>query len=151
MTTQADNSQTKTEEKKSKFNLLTLVKVGLVTTTTATTATAIGIFGTYQYFKRHTKQRSEHTALVDQQITAQRYHGRIHKIGNNATFSNQSATYHLYDPMSIIDDLAKQAGVKATTDNQVLDFETEFMAELSPKGHYGMLGHHDYQLTILKA
>ncbi|ELA09478.1 hypothetical protein MOMA_03710 [Moraxella macacae 0408225] len=145
MTNQAKNPKT------SKSALLALAKFGLIATTTATTATVIGVFATYQYFQHQTKQRRNYTVLADHQIHAQRYHGHIQKIGNNATFSNQSATYHLYDPMSVIDDLAKQAGVQTTPDNQVLDFEAEFIAELSQKGHYGTLGHHDYQLTVLKS
>ncbi|WP_410473117.1 hypothetical protein ACGTJS_05945 [Faucicola mancuniensis] len=136
-----------THEKKQHSLLYKLAKVSLITTATLTTATGVGVFGTYKYLQKQAQQRRQNTQTAT--IMAKPYKGRIQKVGNHISFTNQSATYSINDPMSITDTLAKQANITMTNDNQVLDFQTEFLAELSPKGNYGKLGQHEYQLTII--
>lgn len=153
----------KRKAKKTKRHLIRkAIGLGLLGTATAVTTTAVGAWGAWQYAKAERHNRRRNHPLFDKVITANRYCGQVHKDERGMTLTTPSATYHLLDPLSIVDGLVKARSEQAKADkkddpslkisdydNTVYDIEVCVLGELSKKGRYGYLGHLPYQLTIV--
>lgn len=134
------------------------VGVGM-TAIAATGATVVlGSYGAWQYAKQQYKTRRLHTPAFNGVVTHQHFTGRVHKVGDYLTFVTDGATYALNDPLLRITSLY-QSNKTPTKDNadtqsklidQVHCDDISIIAELSEKGHYGYLGHLDYQLTVIE-
>ncbi|BFL69108.1 hypothetical protein SKB0120_01700 [Moraxella osloensis] len=134
-----------------------LIGVG-VTATAATGVTAVlGSYGAWQYAKQQYRARRLYTPAFSGVVTNQHFKGKVHKVGEYLTFVTDGATYALNDPLLRIQSLYQSN--KTPTDNQashqtkLIDRvhcdDVTIVAELSEKGHYGYLGHLDYQLTVV--
>ena len=135
-----------------------LIGVGVTAATAATGTTAVlGSYGAWQYAKQQYKARRLYTPAFSGVVTNQHFKGKVHKVGEYLTFVTDGATYALNDPLLRIQSLYQSN--KTPTDNQA-SHQTKLMdqvhcddvtivAELSEKGHYGYLGHLDYQLTVV--
>lgn len=78
-------------------------------------------------------------------VKPQSYTGVVHKSLEIYTFTTPAMTYHIADPSQFIDEIAKEQGITSP----FYDIETCVRGVLSPKGHYGHLGHLDYQLNVV--
>lgn len=166
--TSTAKKNTKKHNQKPKRHLIrNLVGLGVVGTITTTAATVAGAWGAWQYVKAEAHNRRRHTSAFNKVVTANRYCGLVHRSGDEFTLTTASATYHVVDPLAIIDSIAKQHAQNrreaqhnkpSSQDkknipavNDYYDINVCVVAELSQKGHYGYLGHLDYQLTIVEA
>lgn len=151
------SEQKKTKQKPKRHFIRKAIGLGLLGTATAVTTTAVGAWGAWQYAKAAATHRRRHTADFNNIVTANTYRGMVHKDSHSFTLTTATMTYHVLDPFAIVDKLAKdhaeQLKQNFNTDTQTIsdyyDFEVTVLAELSQKGHYGYLGHLDYQLTIV--
>lgn len=149
---------TKRKPRKKRHLFAKVVGVG-VTATAATGATAVlGSYGAWQYAKQQFNTRRLYTPAFSGVITPQRFTGKVQKVGDHLTFVTEGATYALVDPLLRIPSLY-QSNKTPTQGNaakqhklmdQVHCDEMTIIAELSEKGHYGYLGHLDYQLTVVE-
>lgn len=154
-----DNKHCKKKHGKKKSRHLVRKAIGLGLLGTATTATVAvgGAWSAWQYVKAEATNRRRHTPEFNNIVTANTYCGMVHKNADEFTLTTASKTYHVIDKLAIIEKLAKERNAelakdKATKDQKVsdyYDFEVSVLAELSPKGRYGYLGHLDYQLNIV--
>lgn len=148
----------KPQPKKKRHIFAKLVGVG-ITATAATGATAVlGSYGAWQYAKQQFKTRRLYTPAFSGVITPQRFTGKVQKVGEQLTFVTEGATYALEDPLLRIQSLYQANKTPAEGNvakqrklmDQVHCDEISIIAELSEKGHYGYLGHLDYQLTVVE-
>ena len=137
--------QQQQQHPKKRHPLRTLAKIAVAGTAGTVTLTALGVVGAWQYIKFEAKNRRDHTPGYENAINIHEFRGRVHHDAHNFTLATPSMTYHLHDPHAVIAELAKAADKHTLND----DFEICIKAEVSPKGHYGYLGHLDYMLTVI--
>lgn len=152
-----ENHKTKKPHKPKHHLIRNAIGLGLLGTVTTATATVLGAWGAWQYVKVEADNRRRHTSDFNNVVTANTYHGRVHRANQNMTLTTATMTYHVVDPFAILDKLAKAHAETLKNDpsshstplNGNDDFVVTVLAELSQKGRYGYLGHLDYQLTIV--
>ncbi|MFW2177450.1 MULTISPECIES: hypothetical protein [unclassified Moraxella] len=142
------NSDKKPDKKPSL--LWRVAKWSALATATTGAVTTLGVVGGWHYLKSDAKHRRQHLQGYHNEVSVQSYCGRIEKTPNGLTLVTDATSYHLHDPMAIIDDLAKEAGITQAPRQKVYHFDGCVMATISPKGHYGYLGHLPYQLTVVE-
>lgn len=151
-----------------RHRLRQLVGLGVVGSAAAVGATVAGVWGGWHYMKAQAQHRRDHTAGFNKLVTANTYHGLIHKDGDELTLTTAGGSYHVLDPLAIIDKIAKARLASADKEkvahkpqvsrydnldrpNRYYDLPVSIMAEVSQKGRYGHLGRFDYQLTVVEA
>lgn len=140
-----DNSKNPAKKPKKKRHILRKVVGAAAIGTVATTAmTAAGAVATWQYLTHQTRHRRSNLEVYDDVITARPYQGRVHRDAQTFTLTTAAKTYHVLDPLAIIDTLVKEQD----NTSDYYDCHVCVLAEVSPKGRYGYLGHLDYQLTV---
>ena len=154
--------------KPKRHTLRNIVGLSVVGGTAAVGATVAGIWGGWQYVKAEAKNRRRHTPAFNKLVTANTYCGTVHKDGERFTLTTAGGTYHIVDPLAVIDKIAHAQLEKAKHDKtqhkpQVSRYQPNdrpsayydvpvcVVGDLSQKGRYGYLGQQDYQLTVVEA
>lgn len=135
--------ETQQKTTKSSNILRKLTGLALLGTATTTALSALGAVTVWRYFN-HQHQHRRQIIPSHQEIVAKCYQGKIYQQYQYLVLTTQSMSYAIYDPLGIIDNLAKEQQI---TDKHY-NFEVCLMGEVSQKGQYGYLGQLDYQLTI---